>query len=159
MKRTAIFFFSLFLSGALYAVGSGGGGDMGGGSGAAPAEMKSAQDWYAAGYTASQAENYREAIRNFRKAVSLNRDYAEAYNMLGFCLRKLGRVKEALAHYEKALKLKPDFPEAREYYGEAHLQNDNLAGALEQYRILEQSGRPEAQELSAKIEEYKNRQL
>ena len=56
MKRMAIFFFSLFLSGALYAVGSGGDGDMGGGSGAAPAEMKSAQDWYAAGYTASQAE-------------------------------------------------------------------------------------------------------
>jgi tetratricopeptide (TPR) repeat protein len=79
--------------------------------------------------------------------------------MLGFCLRKLGRVKEALANYEKALKLKPDFPEAREYYGEAHLQNGNLEAALEQYRILEQSGSEEAQELLAKIEEYRSRQL
>jgi tetratricopeptide (TPR) repeat protein len=154
MKRIAVFFLSLFLAGTLYAVGSGGGGGS-----MAPAKVKSAQDWYDAGFAASQAESYREAIRYFQRAVSLNRDYAEAYNMLGFCLRKLGKVKEALSRYEKALKLKPDFPEAREYYGEAHLQNGNLAGALEQYRILEQSGSEEAQELLAKIEEYKNRQL
>ena len=121
--------------------------------------MKSAQDWYDLGYVASQEERYREGVRSFRKALSLNRDYAEAYNMLGFSLRKLGRVKEALANYEKALKLKPDFPEAREYYGEAHLQNGNLEAALEQYRILEQSGSEEAQELLARIEEYKSRQL
>jgi len=158
MKRTAVFFLSLFLAGTLYAVGSGGGGGGNGGS-ATPAVVKSAQDWYDAGYAASQAEDYREAVRNFRKAVSLDRKYAEAYNMLGFSLRKLGKVKEALANYEKALKLKPDFPEAREYYGEAHLQNGNLEAALEQYRILEQSGREEAQELMAKIEEYKNAQL
>jgi tetratricopeptide (TPR) repeat protein len=158
MKRTAILFFSLFLAGTLYAVGSGGGGGGGGGS-VAPSEAKSAQDWYDAGYAASQAESYQKAIRNFRRALSMNRNYAEAYNMLGFCQRKVGKVKEALSNYEKALKLKPNFPEAREYYGEAHLQNGNLAGALEQYRILEQSGSAEAKELLEKIEEYKNRQL
>ncbi len=156
MKRTVLFFISLLLAGTLYAVGSSGG--SAGGS-VTPAMGKSALDWYNAGYAASQAENYQEAIGNFQKALSLNRDYAEAYNMLGFCLRKLGRVKEAYSYYEKALKLKPDFPEAREYYGEAFLQDGNLAGALEQYRILEQSGRGEAKELLAKIEEYKNRQL
>ncbi len=156
MKRTVLFFVSLLLAGTLYAVGSSGG--SAGGS-VTPAMGKSALDWYNAGYAASQAESYQEAIGNFQKALSLNSDYAEAYNMLGFCLRKLGRVKEAFSYYEKALQLKPDFAEAREYYGEAQLQNGNLAGALEQYRILEQSGRGEAQELLAKIEEYKNSQL
>lgn len=157
MKRKAFFllFLALVLAGPLYAVGSG----MSGGDSKPVAEAKSAQDWYDLGYVASQEERYREAVRSFRKALSLNRDYAEAYNMLGFSLRKLGRVKEALANYEKALKLKPDFPEAREYYGEAHLQNGNLEAALEQYRILEQSGSEEAQELLAKIEEYRSRQL
>ena len=157
MKRTAFLFVSLLLAGTLYAAGSSGG--SGGGGSAAPAMKKSALDWYNAGFAASQAEKYKEAIGDFQKALSMNRDYAEADNMLGFCLRKLGRIQEAFSYYEKALKLKPDFPEAREYYGEAQLQNGNLAGALEQYRILEQSGRPEAQELSAKIQEYKNRQL
>ena len=157
MKRNAFFLFllSLVLAGPLYAVGGG----MSGGEGKPAAEAKSAQDWYDVGYAASQEERYQEAIRSFRKALSLNRNYAEAYNMLGFSLRKLGRVKKALANYEKALKLKPDFPEAREYYGEAHLQNGDLEAALEQYRILEQSGSEEAQELLAKIEEYRSRQL
>jgi tetratricopeptide (TPR) repeat protein len=162
MKQMAALFFSLFLAGTLYAVGSGGGGggmSSGNGGSATPAAVKSAQDWYDEGYAASQAEDYRKAVRSFRKAISLDRQYAQAYNMLGFSLRKLGRIKEALSSYEKALKLKPDFPEAREYYGEAHLQNGNLEGALEQYRILEQSGSEEAQELMAKIEEYKNAQL
>jgi Flp pilus assembly protein TadD len=157
MKRNAFFLllFSLVAAGSLHAVGSG----MSGGDSRPPAEAKSAQDWYDLGYIASQEERYQEGVRSFREALSLKRDYAEAYNMLGFCLRKLGRVKEALANYEKALKLKPDFPEAREYYGEAHLQNGDLEAALEQYRILEQSGSEEAQELLAKIEEYRSRQL
>ncbi len=154
MKRTAVFFLFVFLASALHAVG---GGSMG--SGGSPAAANSAQDWYDKGYAASQEERYQEAVRSFRQAISLERDYAEAYNMLGFCLRKLGRIKEALANYERALRLKPDFPKAREYYGEAHLQNGNLEGALEQYRILEQSGSAEAQELGEKIEEYKSRQL
>jgi tetratricopeptide (TPR) repeat protein len=157
MKRNAFFliFLSLVLAGPLYAVGSG----MSGGDSRPSEVVKSAQDWYDLGYIASQEERYQEGVRSFREALFLKRDYAEAYNMLGFCLRKLGRVKEALANYEKALKLKPDFPEAREYYGEAHLQNGNLEAALEQYRILEQSGSEEAQELLAKIEEYRSRQL
>jgi tetratricopeptide (TPR) repeat protein len=152
----ALFLVFLFLVGTLYAVGSGGSSRQGS---AAPAKMKSAQDWYDEGYAAANAEDYRKAVRNFRSAVALDRKYAEAYNMLGFSLRKLGKVKKALAEYEKALKLKPDFPEAREYYGEALLQDGNLDGALEQYRILEQWGSEEAQELLAKIEEFKNRQL
>lgn len=161
MKRNAfsIFLLSLVLAGPLYAVGNSMGGGAGGAEGMAPAEAKSARDWYDLGYAASQEERYREAVRSFRRAVALDRDFAEAYNMLGFSLRKLGRIKRALASYEKALKLKPDFPEAREYYGEAHLQNGDLEAALEQYRILEQSGSEEAQELLNKIEEYRSRRL
>jgi len=159
MKRNAFFlvFLSLVLAGPLYAVGNSMGG--GGEDSPAPVAAKSAQDWYDVGYAASQQERYRTAVRSFRRAVALDRDFAEAYNMLGFSLRKLGRIKQALANYETALKLKPDFPEAREYYGEAHLQNGDLEAALEQYRILEQSGSEEAQELLAKIEEYRSRQL
>jgi tetratricopeptide (TPR) repeat protein len=153
MKRSLVLLIFAFLAGALYAVG----GDMGGGGGSPEAD--SALDWYNKGYAASQAERYREAVRSFRQAISLERDYAEAYNMLGFCLRKLGRIKAALSSYERALELRPDFPEAREYYGEAHLQDGNLEGALEQYRILEQAGSEEAQELLEKIEEYQSRQM
>jgi tetratricopeptide (TPR) repeat protein len=150
-------FLSLFLAGALYAAGSGGGGGGSAASGSMPtATAKTALDWYNAGYDASQAEKYQEGVRDFRKAVSLNRDYAEAYNMLGYCLRRLGNIKESITDYKKALALKPDFPEAREYYGEAQLQDGNLAGAMEQYNILQQSGSEQARDLAVKIEEYKS---
>ncbi len=116
----------------------------------------SAQDWYNAGYSASDAGKYQEAVTDFKNAISLKSDYAEAYNMLGFCTRKLGNVNEAFPYYEKALKLKPNFPEAREYYGEAYLQEGDLVKAVQQYIILEKSGNKNARELLEKIEVFVN---
>jgi protein O-GlcNAc transferase len=116
----------------------------------------SALDWYNAGYTASDAGRYQEAVTDFKTALSMKPDYAEAYNMLGFCTRKLGNVNQAFSYYEKALKLKPNFPEAREYYGEAYLEEGNLAKAVQQYIILEKAGNRNARELLEKIDEFVN---
>ena len=77
--------------------------------------------------------------------------------MLGFCTRKLGNVDEAFTYYEKALKIKPNFPEAREYYGEAYLQQGNLAKAVQQYIILEKAGSKNARELLEKIDDFVNK--
>ncbi|HUI69912.1 MAG TPA: tetratricopeptide repeat protein [Spirochaetia bacterium] len=160
MRRTIVLFASLFIAASAFAAGTGGGGGgggtgggMGGGARMAPT---SALDWYNAGYSASDQHNYQEAVTDFKNAISLRSDYAEAYNMLGFCTRKLGNVNEAFAYYEKALKLKPNFPEAREYYGEAYLQEGDLAKAVQQYIILEKAGNKNARELLEKIDVYVN---
>lgn len=116
---------------------------------------KSARDWYDQGWADSQAGHYEVALKSFQQAVALKSNYAEAYNMLGFCQRKLGNLDQAFANYDRALKLKPDFPEAREYYGEAWLQRGNPAKAEEQFALLNRAGRPEAQELREKIDAYK----
>jgi len=130
---------------------------MGGAGSGSPSTPVSAQDWYNAGYSESDAGRYEQAVSDFKTAISLRPDYAEAYNMLGFCSRKLGNVDEAFTYYDKALKLKPNFPEAREYYGEAYLQQGNLAKAVQQYIVLEKSGSKEARELLEKIEDFVNR--
>ncbi len=96
-----------------------------------------ASDWYNLGYKLSQAEKYSDALADFKKAISLNANYAEAYNMLGYCTRKLGNATEAFTYYDKALSLKPNFPEAREYYGEAYLQAGDLTKAVQQYVLLQ----------------------
>jgi Flp pilus assembly protein TadD len=152
MKRHIAFFAALALTGALiFALGT---------EPSAPSQATtvaaspSATDLYAAGYKASKAEHYEEAIADFRKAIAIKADYAEAWNMLGFCLRKTGNVTEAFASYEKAIKLKPNFPEAREYYGEAFLISGNIKDALRQYVVLEKSKRPEAKELLEKIDAF-----
>jgi Flp pilus assembly protein TadD len=149
----------LALSGTfIFAIGtqpaaSGGGGSTQGNA-SMPAAPKTAPQFYAAGYGASQAGRYEEAIGDFKSAIALKPDYAEAYNMLGFSLRKSGNVKEAFVDYEKALTLKPNFPEAREYYGESFLQVDDLKDALRQYVILQKAGKSQAKELLESIEAY-----
>lgn len=150
---------------ALPAVGTSSGGSSSGGSSSgstgsrspSPVSSMTATEWYEAGFQASEAGKYADAIQSFKNAVSLNPQYAEAYNMLGFCTRKQGNPRGAFPYYEKALSLKPDFPEAREYYGEAQLQAGNLAKAVQQYLILHKAGSEVALELLEKIDEYVNK--
>jgi Flp pilus assembly protein TadD len=118
------------------------------------AAPSTAPQFYTAGYNASQAGRYDEAIADFRSAIALKSDYAEAYNMLGFSLRKSGNVKEAFVDYEKALSLKPNFPEAREYYGETFLAVDDLKDAVRQYILIQKAGKAPAKELLEKIDDY-----
>ena len=159
MKRFLVLFACLLMAGSVFAAGSGGGGGGGGtsgGMGGKPNTPITANDWYNAGYSLSDSGRYQEAVGDFKQAIALRPDYAEAYNMLGFCTRKLGNVDEAFTYYDKALKLKPNFPEAREYYGEAYLQQGNLAKAVQQYIILEKANNRNARELLEKIEVFVN---
>ena len=50
----------------------------------------------------------------------------------------------------------PNFPEAREYYGEAYLQDGNLAKAVQQYIVLEKMRSKNAAEVLEKIGDYVN---
>jgi Flp pilus assembly protein TadD len=115
-----------------------------------------ATQWYKAGYKASDAGNYEEAAADFKKAIELKPDYAEAYNMLGFASRKMNDLDSAFAYYDKALKLKPNFPEVREYLGEAYLQQGDLAKAVQQYVILQKAKNKNAAELLEKIDDFVN---
>jgi tetratricopeptide (TPR) repeat protein len=163
MRRIIIFALSILLAGSLYAAGSSGGSGSGnsgngGGNKAAPQSTQpTALELYNKGYAASDAGRYQEAADAFKAAIAVKSDYAEAYNMLGFCTRKMGNVSGAFAYYEKALQLKPNFPEAREYYGEAYLQVGNLARAVQQYVILVKAGSKNASELLDQISDYVNK--
>jgi len=166
MRRTILFALCVLLAGSLYAAGtsggsaggSSGGGTSGGGARASTQSMQpTALELYNKGYAASNAGRYQEAADAFKAAIAQKADYAEAYNMLGFCTRKMGNVAGAFAYYDKALQLKPNFPEAREYYGEAYLQQGNLAKAVQQYIILEKAGSKNAAELLEKIDDFVNK--
>jgi len=132
---------------------SGGGGDKG-----SQSAMKgpSAMDLYNQGYAAWNKGKWSDAAQYFQNAIAVKSDYAEAYNMLGFCTRKLGDLTKAIGYYETALKLKPNFPEAREYFGEAYLEQGNLAKAVQQYIWLQKAGSKNAKELLEKISDYVN---
>ena len=52
--------------------------------------------------------------------------------MIGFTLRKLGRVDEAMGYYQRVLAAHPERTTTRQYLGEAFLQIGDVGRAREQ---------------------------
>jgi Flp pilus assembly protein TadD len=78
--------------------------------------------------------NYDKAEANFRHAISLKPDYAEAHNILGVALAKNGQGNEAVAHFQKALEIKPDYVEALNNLGMALAGCGQVDEAIAHYR-------------------------
>ena len=141
----------IFVTTGLFAVGSGA---SGGGSSFTRDPEEEARVAYERGQAFVEQEQYSKAANSFRRAISYKRDFAEAYNMLGYSLRKDGKYKAAIKQYEKALTINPDFAEAHEYIGEAYLGIGDRDSAWKHYTILVGLGSEEAGELLEKIEEH-----
>ena len=114
---------------------------------------------YRATTEAKTKKEYKKAVKRFNKAIKHNEEFPEAYNNLGYCYRKLGKLEESLDAYNKALKLNPDFAQAIEYLGETFLALDSLSGANEQLKRLKNLESLYADTLSKSIELYRLAQV
>jgi predicted Zn-dependent protease len=85
---------------------------------------------YSLGYWQAKTGNYDAALATLRSAAK--QDDPRVQTMIGFTLRKLGRVEEAFGYYFKALATRPDATTTRQYLGEAYLQIGDPARAREQ---------------------------
>jgi Flp pilus assembly protein TadD len=65
------------------------------------------------GKNALMLGNFALAVEDFRSALKLNPDSAEAHSGLGIALLETGNLAEAVAELQKAIKLKPNSWEAR----------------------------------------------
>ena len=74
--------------------------------------------------------NYKAAIKNYHAVITLNPNYANAYNNLGIANQKLGNFKEAVSSYEKAITIKTDFAQARNNLGALLLEQKNYSKAV-----------------------------
>jgi tetratricopeptide (TPR) repeat protein len=68
--------------------------------------------WVKLGEIAERKEKYDEAIKHYRKAISVNRDNVNAYIALGLLQRRQGQFLDAQQTYLHALGVWRDFPEA-----------------------------------------------
>jgi predicted O-linked N-acetylglucosamine transferase (SPINDLY family) len=75
-----------------------------------------------------EAGRYQEAIMQYRFAISLQPDFAEAYCNLGTALRMLGRRREAICIYQEALRHHPAMAEVYNEMGNVFYEE----GLLEQ---------------------------
>jgi len=129
-------------------------------AGTALTPRQQAESWYADAYDViAQARkdveggNAKAAEKKFKKALDralrateYDTTYHEAWNLVGYANRKLGKYDQALAAYGHCLRLKPGYVPAREYLGETQLEMGHVDKAKEQLVWLERQG----EELPAK---------
>lgn len=102
--------------------------------------------------------NYTAAVPLLEQVVDKEPENADAWNYLGFALRKLNRVDEAFAAYDQALRIDPEHAGANEYLGELYLMTGDLAQAEAQLATLESTcgmSCSEYQQLKTAIESFK----
>jgi tetratricopeptide (TPR) repeat protein len=92
-------------------------------------------------------DEYGKALKDFKKALDLKPDALQAFNGMGFALRKTGEPVKALEMYDKALALAPGFPDALEYRAEAYLALSRIDDAKAAYLELFAKDRDQAAQL------------
>ena len=120
-------------------------------SGGADTELRSAR-------ALIEDERFEEALAQLETVVAGDEDNADAWNLIGFSLRKLERYEQALQGYARALAIDPRHAEAIEYLGELYLALGDLAGAQEQLARLDEicaSGCEELDELKEAVARFK----
>ena len=141
---------SVAVSGNLFADGGGGGGSDGyGGVKVAPEYKKAVK--------AIKKEDYAKAMELLQMVIDDDPEDANAWNYMGYSLRKTGQFDEALAAYQKALAIKPKHKGALEYLGELYLQTDQPEKARAQLDKLDKAcffTCKEYRMLKAKIAQY-----
>ena len=85
---------------------------------------KEAYENYVAGYNAYSNRNWFEAIRLFKQAVSLNKDFKEAHYYLALSYYQIGDLEVAIRHFQEAIRLDPFDNNARIYLNKAMEEKD-----------------------------------
>ena len=85
------------------------------------------------GIVLKEQSKLEEAIEAYTKALSINPDYAEAYNNIGAALQERDKLDEAIEAYTKAIAINPDYAEAFNNLGHALKKQGKLERAIEAY--------------------------
>ena len=126
----AVALLTLGLSGVAGAAGGGGGE-----SSSTPAKPEDPQ--YTAAVKAIKAKDYAKAIPLLEGVTQRDSQNADAYNWLGYAMRKNGNPSAAIPIYEKALAIDPKHKGAHEYIGEAYLMLGDLPKAKQHLKKLD----------------------
>jgi len=86
------------------------------------------------GNTLMNKRNFEEAEKEFREAIKINPNYADAHNNLGILLQNLNRYEEAEKEYRESIRINPN-------YAEAHNNLGNLLQNLNRYEEAEKEYR------------------
>ena len=116
-------------------------------------EVTKAKKDAAEGKTKGVEKRWQKALDRGLRATELDPKYHEAWNLVGYTSRMLGKFDASVDAYLKSIALKPDYAAAREYLGESYVELGKLAEAKEQLAWLDKLNAAEdAKTLRAAIE-------
>lgn len=79
-------------------------------------------------------QDYKTAVDYYKKVLQLNKEFAPAFNILGYAYRNLEKYDIAEKSFKQYIKLIPDNPNPYDSYGELLLKMGEYEASLEQYR-------------------------
>ena len=91
--------------------------------------------WNIIGVSAVQIGKLEQGIIAFKKVISINPDYADAYNNMSVALKNQGKLTEAIDACKKALKVKPNYADAYNNLGNAYKAQGKLNKSIENWLV------------------------
>ena len=103
-----------------------------------------------------EAKKFDQALPALRQLDQQSPNNPDVLNLIGFSLRKTGKMDEALGYYQRALALNPKHLGANEYLGELYLETNQPEKAKERLEVLRQAcgSCEEFQDLQKQIAQY-----
>lgn len=77
-----------------------------------------------------------KSVEAFQRAISLNREYPEAWHNLGHVMRAIGNLEQASTAYARALEQAPGYRSARLNLGKTLFNQESIGEALEQFDLV-----------------------
>ena len=94
---------------------------------------ESAAFYYKRGNDKYDAEDYKGALKDYKKAIKINPQYSDAYNNRGNVKLDLNLYKEAIKDYTKAIEFSPQYGDAYYNRGLAKENLKDFKGAIKDY--------------------------
>ena len=94
---------------------------------------ESAEFYYKRGNDKYDAEDYKGALKDYKKAIKINPQYSDAFNNRGNVKLDLNLYKEAIKDYSKAIEFSSQYGDAYYNRGLAKENLKDFEGAIEDY--------------------------
>ncbi|MCP4348787.1 MAG: tetratricopeptide repeat protein, partial [Desulfobacterales bacterium] len=97
-------------------------------------EQRKRDSFYELGINSYYKKKYKEAIKQYRKAIEIDPNYAYAYNGLGSAYDDLENYEEAIKQYKKAIEIDPNDATYYSNLGNTFKNQKNYEEAIKQYK-------------------------
>jgi tetratricopeptide (TPR) repeat protein len=119
-------------------------------------QSKEAMKYYDAAIDKDKAEDYKGAIKLYEKALKEDPKFAEAYDNMALCYRRLGDFKNAIENYKKSIEVYPQGAMAHTNLGVIYGIEKKYEEAIAEYQIVQKIDSSDPEGYYGTINNYLN---